>query len=109
MYRVNETMDYYRLDEIQHRVVSLLDGTRSPEQVVAEFNAGNNTMSIDLEFLGQIVEGFGAINLFEKSPEEKKRLFLERVRDERRATASSGSALGDLLDIKVSAWNPDRF
>jgi putative peptide zinc metalloprotease protein len=109
LYRVAETLDYYRLDELQHRILSLLDGTRSRDRVVSDFNAGDGKMSIDVEFLGQFVEAMGVLNIFEKSPEEKKRLFLEKVRDQRRATARKGSAFGNLLDIKLSAWNPDQF
>jgi putative peptide zinc metalloprotease protein len=109
VYKVAETQDYYRLDETQHAILLLLRGNRTPEEVVAAFNAQSRTLSIDLEFLGEFVEGMRALDIFEKSPEEKKRLFLEKVRDQRRATARAGGLFGNVLDIKLSAWNPDRF
>ena len=109
MYKVLESGNYYRIDEIQDQILGLLDGTRSPEEIVEEFNARNLAMSIDLEFFGQFYENLRESEIFEKTPEEKKVLILEKIRDQRRWTAANKRVFGNILDIKLTAWNPDPF
>jgi putative peptide zinc metalloprotease protein len=108
MYKVVETQDYYRLSEIQHEILVLFDGIRTLEEVVEAFNVAHPELPIDLDFLQTYVDTLRATEIFEKSREEKKRLLLETIRDQRRRRVADGGPLGNLLELKLSAWDPDR-
>jgi putative peptide zinc metalloprotease protein len=109
VYKVVETQDYYRVEEFQHAILELFDGTRTLEEVVQEFNAQNPEMPIDVVFLKACVEGLGPTGIFEETREEKKRLFLEKIRDQRRRRVRNRNPFGNIFEITLSAWNPDRF
>ncbi len=109
IYKVPETQDCYHIDEIQHDILSLLDGTRTLEEIVEEFNARDAALPLDLEFLKDYVDSLRSTDILEKSRVEKTRLLLEKIRDQRRRRASKGSRVGSILDISISAWNPDLF
>ncbi len=109
IYKVPGIDDYYHLDEIQHEILSLLDGTRTLEQVVEELGARSAPIPLDLEFLQDYINNLRSTEILERSREERRRLFLEKIRDQRRRRASGRGRFGNILDISVSAWNPDRF
>lgn len=109
LYKVLETQSYYTIDAMQHEILILLDGTRSMEEVVADHNAKNAAMPIDMDFLEEYLDNLKEAEIFEKTAEEKKILFMEKVRNQRRQTASHKNIFGSIAEFKIAAWDPDRF
>lgn len=109
VYKVLETGDYYNLDSVQHGIISLLDGERTAEELLEEFQTRNRGARIDSTALMEYIEGFRGTDLFEKSREDRKRILLETIRDRRKAQAAHRSRYGSLFEITLPAWNPNRF
>lgn len=109
VYKVPDPRNYYNLDPLQHAIVQMLDGQRTPEQLISEFNARNLGMDIDLEYLAEYLEGLKDTGLLERSRQEKQVALLEKLRDKRRRRASRLGRYGNLFDLVFPAWNPDRF
>ncbi len=109
VYKVQETQDYYRIDAIQHAILGLMDGTRTPAEVARDFNSASAGLTIDEDFVRSYVDSMRATGIFEASREEKRRLFLEKMRDDRRRLAENRNRFGNVFQFTLSAWNPDRF
>jgi putative peptide zinc metalloprotease protein len=107
--KVVDTDNYYRFSELQYGLLKLFDGNRTLEEMAEEFNASTDSFYVDVEFLESFVDNIKELDIVEHSPEEKKALLLERIRDERRRKTSSINTFGNVLDIKLSAWNPNRY
>ena len=107
--KVVETGNYYRFNEIQYQLVNLLDGKSTLEEMVEAFNSQNHKIEFDVEFLAEFVESIKDLDIVEHSPEDKRALVREKVRDERRRRAANKNVYGNVLDIKMSAWNPDHY
>ena len=108
-YKVPGTQGYFRLDELQHAILDLFDGSRTLEEVVEAHNTLSPALTIDPEWLHNYVEGLRSTQMFEQTHEEKHQLVLERLRDRRRQTAESKGRFSNPLHIALSAWDPDRF
>ncbi len=109
VYKVVENRKYYRVNEVQHQVLRLMNGTRTDEQIIESFNAGNPGTRIDRDYIEEFVDGLRQTEIFEKSRGEIQRLLLEKLRDQRRRRAENRNPLGNLFEISLPAWDPDRF
>lgn len=109
VYKTLEPPNYYRFDTIQHDLLRLLDGSRTLEEVATAFNAKSPIMTVDVAFLEKFVGSLKDVGLLESTPAEKNVLLLEKIRQDRRRRAARKSLFGNILDIRLSAWNPDRY
>ncbi|MEE9226697.1 MAG: hypothetical protein V3U66_03085, partial [Acidobacteriota bacterium] len=97
IYKVPVKNLYYQIDEIQHEILELLDGTRTATELVDEFNTRDLVLPIDEDFLDTYVSSMKDMDIFEKTDEERRRIVLERIRDKRRKRITNSNIRGNIF------------
>lgn len=100
------TTNIYRLPPSQWELVKLFDGTRSYEDIAAEYSPKYGLISADE--VREFASGLDENAFWYKTPQEKNIALSEKLRAERarRADHSTGASLAH---ISFSAWDPDRY
>ncbi|MEE8111550.1 MAG: hypothetical protein V3T54_02345, partial [Acidobacteriota bacterium] len=109
IYKVPVKNLYYQIDEIQHEILELLDGTRTATELVDEFNTRDLVLPIDEDFLDTYVSSMKDMDIFEKTDEERRRIVLERIRDKRRKRITNSNIRGNIFELTFPGWNPTGF
>jgi putative peptide zinc metalloprotease protein len=102
-----ETRKYFRFRPVEVMVMQTLDGLRNPSEAAAELLESGFRVS------ASAVEGFAqklrSMGLLERTLRERSVLLMERLRAERRRRLNKGIFKGDILRLRWSMGDPDRF
>lgn len=101
---------YFRFREIEHAVLSRLNGERSSQEVLNEVLCKLPDCGLALKDVEAFGRSLKKLDLLEKSAAEKNLMLLEKVRDQRQQKLKrSGNPLSDVLFMHFHLFDPDAF
>jgi hypothetical protein len=101
------TRKYFRFRPVEIAVMQVLDGERTvPEAAAALLEQG---LKVSAAAVGRFAEKLKAMGLCERTLREKSVLLMERLRAQRRARLRTGPFKGDILRLRWSMGDPDKF
>ncbi|MDQ6894335.1 MAG: efflux RND transporter periplasmic adaptor subunit [Acidobacteriota bacterium] len=101
-------MAYYKFKGIQWRLIQLFDGSRTPTEIVAEYNrrfGGHADLTVVLEW----EEILRRMELIEQTAAERSLTLLDKFKSLREKTAEEKSDGFNPFFIKFHVLDPDRF
>ena len=100
------TLRYYRLQPEQHRVLELLDGQRSLEQIRDEFHREFPTANLSLEEIQNLVTDLHRSGLVYSNRLGQGAALLKHSREEKRKKILA--ALKNILYPRTPGWDPEK-
>jgi putative peptide zinc metalloprotease protein len=104
-----ETIKYYYFKEGEWDLLSLFDGTRTREQIRADYAAMFPREEIPLKLVLEWEEAIRGIDLLAQSTAEKGLRLLTRFRDERKRKAAEKAEGFNPFLITFHVFDPNRF
>lgn len=98
---------YYRFDEAQYLMLTLFDGKRQAMQLIDAFDEASDEYAYDEEALNDLIDSAKAFKLLQKTEEEARAAFFEKLRERRRGFRLQ--AQGSLLFMRFKLLNPKAF
>ena len=101
------TQKYFRFRPVEIAVMRSLDGERTlGEAAAALLDQG---LKVSAAAVGRFAEKLKAMGLCERTLRESSVLLMERLRAQRRARLRTGPFKGDILRLRWSVGDPDKF
>ncbi len=101
------TRKYFRFRPVEIAVMRSLDGERTAvEAAAALLDQGSK---VSAAAVGRFAEKLKAMGLCERTLRESSVLLMERLRAQRRARLRTGPFKGDILRLRWSMGDPDKF
>jgi putative peptide zinc metalloprotease protein len=104
-----ETTKYYCFDEGSWALIELFDGTRTPAEVLAEYQRRYPSAEIDLPLVLDYVENFQKMEFLEQSVKEGSLRQLEKLKTARQRAAEEKAEGFDIFMIPFKVFDPNRF
>ncbi len=101
------TRKYFRFRPVEVAVMQSLDGQRTPAEAAAELL--DQGIKVSAAAVARFAEKLKSMGLCERSLRESSVLLMERLRAQRRKRLRTGPFQGDLLRLRWSVGDPDRF
>ncbi|HUQ15031.1 MAG TPA: hypothetical protein VM094_03180, partial [Gemmatimonadales bacterium] len=101
------THKYYRFRPVEVAVMQTLDGKRTVTEAAAALL--EQGLRVSAAAVGRFAEKLKGMDLCERSLGERSVLLMERLRAQRRTRLQHGSVRGDMLRLRWSLGDPDRF
>jgi putative peptide zinc metalloprotease protein len=101
------THKYYRFRPVEVAVMQTLDGKRTVAEAAAALL--EQGLRVSAAAVGKFAEKLKGMDLCERSLGERSVLLMERLRAQRRTRLQQGSVRGDMLRLRWSLGDPDRF
>ncbi len=98
-----DTLTYNRYGPIEHELLTLCDGTRTPAEVAQEMNERHPDSGLDESAVLDFLDTVDA-NLWVRTLGEKNLAVLERIRDERKGRSKDST----MLYLQFKAWDPNQ-
>ncbi len=100
---------YYTFSDSEWGIIELFDGTRTTEEIAAEYNRIFPRASIDTVFALEYEEMLRNTELLERSSAERSLLLLSRSRTDRKRAADAKAEGFNPFFMKFHVFDPDRF
>ncbi len=101
------TRKYFRFRPLEVAVMQSLDGLRSPAEAAASL--AEQGIKVTAATVARFAEKLKTMGLCERTLRESTVLLMERLRAQRRKRLRTGPFQGDLLRLRWSVGDPDRF
>jgi putative peptide zinc metalloprotease protein len=101
------TRKYFRFRPVEVAVMQSLDGQRTPAEAAAELL--EQGIKVSAAAVARFAEKLKSMGLCERTLRESSVLLMERLRAQRRKRLRTGPFQGDLLRLRWSVGDPDRF
>ncbi|CAN5717577.1 hypothetical protein BH24GEM1_BH24GEM1_07400 [soil metagenome] len=101
------TRKYFRFRPVEIAVMRSLDGERTVAEAAAELL--DQGLKVSAAAVGRFAEKLKAMGLCERTLRESSVLLMERLRAQRRARLRTGPFKGDILRLRWSMGDPDKF
>ena len=101
------SLRYFRLQPVQHCVLSLLDGRRNLEEIRGELQLAFPAQRPTLADVQHLIDDFYEKGLLVSNSTGQGAVLLKRRREQRRK--SIGNAIRNMLYIRLPGWDPDRL
>ena len=98
---------YFRFRPLEIAVMQSLDGRRTPAEAAAELV--DQGIKVSAAAVSRFAEKLKTMGLCERTLRESSVLLMERLRAQRRKRLRTGPFQGDLLRLRWSVGDPDRF
>ncbi|HLD99478.1 MAG TPA: efflux RND transporter periplasmic adaptor subunit [Bdellovibrionota bacterium] len=98
---------YFRFSKEEWEIISLFDGSKSPQEMIVAFNAAHRDKEIDEETLKSFHENLNSMNLLKKSTRDMNVMLVEKMRELRQSRILS--TRGSLFYKRFPLVDPDRF
>ncbi len=101
------TRKYFRFRPVEIAVMRALDGERTVTEAAGSLV--DQGLKVSAAVVGRFAEKLKAMGLCERTLRESSVLLMERLRAQRRARLRTGPFKGDILRLRWSMGDPDRF
>jgi len=101
------THKYFRFRPVEIAVMQALDGERTVAE--AALALAENGIRVSVAAVGKFADKLKTMGLMERTLRERSTLLLERLRAERRRRLGTGPFQGELLRMRWSVGDPDKF
>jgi multidrug efflux pump subunit AcrA (membrane-fusion protein) len=101
------TRKYFRFRPLEIAVMQSLDGERTVAEAAAALV--DQELKVSAAAVGRFAEKLKAMGLCERTLRESSVLLMERLRAQRRSRLRTGPFKGDILRLRWSIGDPDRF
>ena len=101
------TRKYFRFRPLEVAVMQSLDGLRSPGEAAASL--AEQGIKVTAATVARFAEKLKTMGLCERTLRESTVVLMERLRAQRRKRLRTGPFQGDLLRLRWSVGDPDRF
>jgi putative peptide zinc metalloprotease protein len=101
------TQKYFRFRPVEITVMRSLDGERTVAEAAAALL--DQGLKVSAAAVSRFAEKLKAMGLCERTLRESSVLLMERLRAQRRARLRSGPFKGDILRLRWSMGDPDKF
>jgi multidrug efflux pump subunit AcrA (membrane-fusion protein) len=101
------TRKYFRFRPVEIAVMRSLDGERTVAEAAADLL--NQGLKVSAAAVGRFAEKLKTMGLCERTLRESSVLLMERLRAQRRARLRTGPFKGDILRLRWSMGDPDKF
>ena len=101
------TRKYFRFRPVEIAVMRSLDGERTAVDAAAALL--DQGLKVSAAAVGRFAEKLKAMGLCERTLRESSVLLMERLRAQRRARLRTGPFKGDILRLRWSMGDPDKF
>ncbi|MBF0371555.1 MAG: HlyD family efflux transporter periplasmic adaptor subunit [Magnetococcales bacterium] len=98
---------YFRFDAEQYLMLTLFDGKRDGEALLAAFDEASEVYEYDLEGLQELAQSAQSYQLLERNQEELRAAYLEKLRSQRRGRRLQ--AEGSMLNMRFHLVDPNRL
>ena len=97
---------YFRFEEEEHFVISLMDGKKTAAQIAKLYNQQFDD-DMTAQDIQEFVQSLRSMDLFEKTFEEQNIYLYEKMKEQRRSRIIQ--AKGSAMYFRISVWDPDKF
>jgi putative peptide zinc metalloprotease protein len=101
------TRKYFRFRPVEIAVMQSLDGQRTVAEAAAALV--DQGLKVSAAAVGRFAEKLKTLGLCERTLRERSVLLMERLRAQRRTRLRTGPFKGDILRLRWSVGDPDRF
>jgi len=104
-----ENLKVYNFEESEWDLIRLFDGTRSPNEILGDYNSGHPGGEIPLATVLDFEDSLRKMDLFEKTSKELNLALVEKLKNARKRTAEEKEEGFNIFLIPFHVMDPDRF